>query len=388
MKTATLTWNSFYNYGTCLQAYALQRYILSLGYENHIIDDSSIVGGAGERGTAKKQGKWKQRLIKLWQSLHSSYRAFYKYQRVLCSSVSQFKVEHLFIDYNIESVLNDNNCYETFICGSDQIWIPTSLAESRRSFYYATFTQKYKISYAPSIGRANIPDKWKQKMAELIAPFFAVSVREETGRKALQELCQQRIELVVDPTLLLSKDDWSMVLPATNKRKEKYVLGYILTPNQQFYKIARDYAHQHGMKFYLFMLNLQDYGHADRLVSGGPFDFLRYIHDAEMVFTDSYHGTIFATIFETPFYTFKRFSDDSPDNQNSRIETLLTNMGATGRLIDKCQTDMPCDNDPDFIDIKNRLTPLIEHSKSYLRKNLSSIEESLEKCTTSVSYSG
>ena len=377
LKTATLTWNSFYNYGTCLQAYALQRYILSIGYENSIIDDSTIITGGEVHNSIKKQSKWRQRWTKLWQSFHSNYRAFYKYQRVLCPAVNGFKSTCLKIDYNIESVLNDTSVYDVYICGSDQIWNPTALVDSRRKFYYADFSKK-KISYAPSIGISFIPDEWKDKVKELLSSFTAISIREEAGRKVLQEMYQQKVELVVDPTLLLSKEEWSKVLPA-KKRKENYVLGYILTPYQQFYKTARDYAHQHGLKFYLFMLNLEDYGQADRLISGGPFDFLRYVYDAEVVFTDSYHGTIFSTIFERPFYTFKRFSDDSPINQNSRIETLLGFMGAQDRLIDRNNAEIPDDSIPDFIDIKARMQPLIEHSKDFLKTNLSAIEKSLNK---------
>lgn len=383
LKTATLTWNSFYNYGTCLQAYALQHFIESIGYENLIIDDSRIItennrlqGINGERKS--KKNKWTKRWKKLWQSFHSKYRAFYKYQRILCPSINHYKIHSLKIYYDIESVLTDKADFDVYICGSDQIWKPEGFENMQWPFYYASFTPKPKIAYAPSIGKYQIPEIWKKKVSELIAPFSVLSVREEAGREAIQELTDKPVELVADPTLLLSRQEWDAVLPAQKNKKEKYVLGYILTPNQQLYKIARDYAHQHGMKFYLFMLNLEDYGQADRLVSGGPFEFLRYIHDAETVFTDSYHGTIFSAIFETPFYTFKRFADDSPINQNSRIETLLTFMGATDRLIDEGNKVL-IDKMPDFNTIKNRLNPLIEHSKAFLRTSLSAIEESLNK---------
>jgi hypothetical protein len=375
LKTATLTWNSFYNYGTCLQAYALQHYIESLGYENHIIDDCTIVSAVSKSGNRHGVGnKWKRRWRKAWQSVHANYRAFFRCQQLLYRGIDEFKANTLKIDHDTASVLKDEKDYDVYICGSDQIWNPKVLTDNRRLFYYAAFTQKKKISYAPSIGSYQILDEWKSKIAELISSFSAISIREEAGREALQELTQQKVELAVDPTLLLDKKEWENVLPCKIDKKEKYILGYILTPNKTHYQISKDYAHRHGLNFYLFMSNLQDYGKADKLISGGPFDFLEYIRNADLVFTDSFHGTIFSAIFETPFYTFKRFTDDSPINQNSRIETLLKNMGAEDRIIDG-KSPLSLSNDaPQFSEIKHRLEPFITHSKEFLRANLSSIE--------------
>lgn len=378
-KTAIITWNSFYNYGTCLQAYALQQYILSLGYDNYIVDDSTIVYGASlESAKYKFVNKCKLRWTKLWQSLHANYRAFYKYQRVLVPAIHHFKANVLKIDYDIVSILNDVCDYDVYICGSDQIWSPGMLENPKGCFFFASFTKKRKISYAASIGRYEIPQEWKAKVMDLIIPFSAISVREEAGQRALQELSNQKVELVVDPTLLLNKQEWEELLPSQKASTEKYVLGYILTPNTRFYQIAREYAHQHGMRFYLFMLNIEDYGEADQLISGGPFDFLQYVRDAEMVFTDSYHGTIFATIFETPFYTFKRFTDDSPINQNSRIETLLSSMGATNRLIEGMHKHQETADAIDFAEIKGRLNPLIEHSKGFLQDALANNNKKIQ----------
>lgn len=379
MKTATLTWNSFYNYGTCLQAYALQHYLESLGYENHIIDDSSIVfAGTKLDKSQAVESKWKRRWRKAWQSLHANYRTFYRCQRILCPSVDEFMSKWLAIDGDIDSVLADEKDYDVYICGSDQIWQPSNLQNPKWTFYYAAFTKKKKLSYAPSIGGYNIPDEWKEKVAELISSFSAISVREEAGMAALQELTQKKIELVVDPTLLLSKQEWEDVLPCRIQKKEKYVLGYILTPNDTYYHIAREYAHQHGMKFYLFMFSLQDYGQADKYISGGPLDFLEHVRNADVVFTDSFHGTIFSTIFERPFYTFKRFSDNSPINQNSRVETLLKMIGAENRLVNGKSPLALTNGVPEFSEMKRRLEPIIADSKKFLKENLSAIEISKE----------
>lgn len=367
LKTATLTWNSFPNYGTMLQAYALQQYLLSEGYENHIIDDRSIVFPTSS--TAVKQSRWKRKFQRLKQYFNSGNRAFVASQRIYCPKMEKFKREQLVVDYNIDKVLSDKADYDVYICGSDQIWIPKDLNELKRSFFFASFTRKKKIAYAPSLGRNYVCEEWKELLKEYVSAFDCLSVRENTGRNILETLSGRNVEIVVDPTLLLSETEWNDVIPDTNV-KERYVLAYILTPNQFYLSAVSEYAKKHNLKLYMFFLNRDYYGKADKLITGGPFDFLSYIKNAEIVFTDSFHGTIFSFLFRTPFYIFRRFKDNSEENQNSRIDTLLQNMDASHLLLDESNcNDISCPN-VDFEHIKESLAPYIEKSKKYLQKAL------------------
>ena len=126
LKTATITWNSFYNFGTCLQAFALQKFIESMGCSNKIIDDSTIVAPL-----AVQTSLW-QRIVfkctyyvtKIVRLFSPKYNAFYTMQRVLIQKINSFKRDMLNIDYNICSVINDETDYDLFICGSDQVWNP------------------------------------------------------------------------------------------------------------------------------------------------------------------------------------------------------------------------------------------------------------------------
>lgn len=367
LKTATLTWDSFPNYGTMLQAYALQQYLLSEGHENHIIDDSSIVFPSF--GRKSKQNLWKYRLKRFWQSLHANYRHFYRLQRVYCPKMEDFKKRHLLIDYNVNDVLSDKADYDLYICGSDQIWNPTALINPCRKFFFADFTKRKKISYAPSIGLYSVPTEWKETVRNLISSFSSLSVREQAGKEALQELTEKDIHVVVDPTMLLDKEQWEKCIPSSTQ-DEKYVLGYLLTPNDVYLQAIKDYAKRSNLKLYLFFLDLSYYGKADKLITGGPFDFLSFIKNAEIVFTDSFHGTIFSYMLRTPFYTLRRFKENSKENQNSRIETLLHNMDATYLLLDESNcNDISCPY-IDFDHIRESLAPFIEKSKQYLQKAL------------------
>lgn len=367
LRTATLTWNSFPNYGTMLQAYALQQYLLSEGYENHIIDDSCIVFPTSS--IIVKQSYWKQKYQRLKQYFNSANRAFFASQRIYCPKMAKFKREQLILDNDIEKVLADKADYNVYICGSDQIWIPKDLNNLKRSFFFASFTQKKKIAYAPSLGRRHVCDEWRNLLIDYVSAFDNLSIREYAGKNILETLTGRDVEIVVDPTLLLNEKEWNSVIPKRNE-KENYVLAYILTPNEHHLSIVRKYAIKHNLKLYLFFLDKSYYGKADKLITGDPFDFLSYIKNAEMFFTDSFHGTIFSYLLRTPFYTFRRFKEDSVENQNSRIETLLQNMDATRLLLDESNcNNISCPN-IDFEHIKETLAPLIEKSKQYLHKAL------------------
>ena len=182
-------------------------------------------------------------------------------------------------------------------------------------------------------------------------------------------LTDKEVQVVVDPTMLLSKTDWEKIIPKA-RAKERYVLGYILTYNESYLSAIRKYARRNKIKFYLFFLDKAFYGKADKLITGGPLDFLAYIKNAEIVFTDSFHGSIFSALLETPFYTLRRFQEDSIESQNSRIDTLMTIMDIKHLLLNE-ETCIDI-KDPiiDFQRIKTSLKPHIENSKQFLKNAL------------------
>ena len=221
------------------------------------------------------------------------------------------------------------------------------------------------------MGVVIIPEKWMAKIKELLSSFSAIAVREETGRIALQSIVDIPIQVVVDPTLLLSKSDWEQYVPMI-KNEESYVLAYFLTYNASYFSAVRKYAHEHNCKLYMFYLNPSYYKEADKMIMGGPLDFLSYMKGAKAFFTDSFHGTIFSTIFEVPFYTFERFKNETIQNQNSRIENLLSLMGAQSRLFnEENMSDIYKNEDIDFKQYKENLNSQICFSKQYLAESFS-----------------
>lgn len=360
---AIVTWNTYYNFGTYLQAFALQQYLYQEGFYNMILDDSSYI----ITYKPKLKDKLKKPLLKL---VKKEFRVFEKSITQSYSLFDSFKRNMLHIDYFNQSLTTLDSKYDIYICGSDQIWNPFSLEDSKTDFFYASFSQKKKIAYAPSIGVSEVPQQYKEKLRNLTFKFNFLSAREQQGVDILHELTGKKVIKVVDPTLLLNSKQWNILLPKDNACDEKYVLAYFLTPNNIFINAVSEYAHKKGLRLKMFFMHKSYYRYNCDLIAAGPIEFLHYVRDAEYLFTDSFHGTIFASIFHTQFFTFKRFKQ-TPKSQNSRVENLLEMMGLSERLFDEeSYNNIYNLTNIDFSYIETNLASFIKKSKEYLKKAL------------------
>lgn len=356
-KIANITWITYYNYGTVLQAYALQQYIKSQGYQSVILNDESII---------KQQFSWKMKLKQIFGRLNKNYRMFSNSQKNSQKLFEKFKKEHIVLENNISDINYLNRIYDCFICGSDQIWNPFSLKFSPNSFFYADFAKKKKIAYAPSIGLYSIPTEYIKKFKSLIQNFSYLSAREIQGKYVMEKLTGKIVSEVVDPTLLLGQEEWERLINDGNHSQQKYVLGYFLTPNPIYINAAKDYAYKIGYEFRMLYTNWSYYAFTDKLVTAGPIEFLKAIHDAQFVFTDSFHGSIFSSIFRIQFFTFKRFKN-TITSQNSRVENLLRIMNIENRFIGiEDINKINSLGEIDFNKVSDRISTNIENSKQYL----------------------
>lgn len=319
LKTATVTWITYNNCGTFLQAYALQHVVQSFGYENKILNDASHLIDA--RPVYRKV---LSRLKRIFVSDTQMDKARSCYTR--------FREEWLEIDWNTDDLKNVSDRYDIFLCGSDQIWSP--IIEPVNPYFFLCFTEKKKVAYAPSLGSTKTSDEWKSQVKPLLQRFSHISVREQQGASLLSTLLGSNIQTVVDPTLLLSAEDWK---PLCSDRimpmGRKYLFCYMLTFNASYIEMARKYSHRHGLAFVLMGLHREYEGLADQVLWGGPSEFLSAVYNAEVIITDSFHATVFSILFRKPFYTFQRFKANAWNDQNSRIENLLSKLSIKGRFV-------------------------------------------------------
>lgn len=365
-KTATITWLKYNNFGTYLQAYALQQAIMSLGYENHILDDSSIIS---------HPYPYRVRFFVslLLTQLIPVRRRYLHAQRKSDALYVRFADEHLIVDKVSAAVQEKaDHLYDQYICGSDQIWCPV-LEEHLNPYYYAAFTHKKKIAYAASFGVEKYPDKLRNEFTSLVGQFAAISCREEIGCHFVHDMLGKEAIHVSDPTLLLSDEEWRRIAESAvcTEDGERYMLTYFLTPNKWYVDFARRYASEHGLKLRTFYLRPSSVQEADEAVTAGPAEFIRLIDHADIFFTDSFHGSIFATLMQTPFVGFQRFPNEN-GGQNHRLINLYHLMAIKDRfIVDEDGCDIVRRLSPmDFVQMKKRLQPFIDNSKNELSHSL------------------
>lgn len=199
--------------------------------------------------------------------------------------------------------------------------------------------EKEKISYAVSISKDLLDENEQVFFRMALKDFAAISVREKSDVNFISDLCEQPIEWVVDPVLLLEENQWNDIC-SPNLYKEKYVFCYFLGGEKRPRVLAREYARKKGLKLLTMPYLTRDYPFEDfrnnrrneeRLFEVSVEDFLSLIRYADAVFTDSFHAVVFSIIFRTQFFVFDRSIAVS---MNSRIKSILELCEATQRFCD------------------------------------------------------
>lgn len=360
-----MTWFSYENYGTVLQAIALQRILSHGGAEPFLIDYSPrATKERCERvdmvALAKKAvGKFKDHSSTPY---HSSARS---------ELFAAFLTEYAETSEPVNSAPELRalaSSAAACICGSDQVWSPTCFDEN----YFLPFVDDpaKRIAYAPSFGASNIVDpEIRQRTAELVGGFGSLSARESRGVELIGELAGRKAELVLDPTLLFDYAGWKDLLGGGSEleKPNKYVLCYFLGDPSRYRRAVSSYAEFLGLPI-IVIPTFNDQRENVPPFEVGPKEYVELLSGASYVLTDSFHGVAFATNFNKPFSVFKRFSDSDQKSQNSRITGFLELMRLSERLVDPegALASETCD-----FSIANRaLEDLRRSSMAYLEKSL------------------
>lgn len=372
-KIGIITFHRSHNCGSMLESYAMQQIVKKMGYENEIINFSSN----GQRNMynifSKINGVKKfVRNILLLPFYPVLKRHYNNYEDFLKKNM---KISDKDLSEN-DDLKNLNENYDCFIAGSDQIWNIT--IPDYNSIYFLEFAdyKKKKIAYAPSFGSKKIqkysaePEYYR----ELIKNFDFLSVREKNGKKWIKELCDIDVNVVLDPTLLLDREEYE-ILENDSLIKDKYIFYYCPRFNKKMDKFVKKVAKKYNLK--VIVWSSKDYYLKTEWRNGfkmayqqDPSIYLNLIHNAELVMTTSFHGTIFSSIYKKNFWILKNggmFEDDD------RVKTLIEQLSLEDRLIlpdydEKFDYLKKCDYEKYDIN----LPVLRELSKQYLADALNS----------------
>jgi len=357
-KIGLVTWHYYSNFGSLLQAYALQTILIDLGYSSEFINYRKIKFKSSKLKTAIKYFASYLSII-----LPKQYREMYSFRFI--------KFQYDFLKqskrtYSAETLKKYNSKYDIFICGSDQIWAPNVFDP----VYLLSFVDdnKPKISYAPSIGLDSIPISLHDIYRELLNRFDSLSVREEKGAEILKTLFEINAEIVLDPTLL-KKEIWEEIV-IKPKINDEYIFCYFLGKNKSHREIVKKIAKKLNYKIITISNFLTDDDLSDYIDKfAGPREFLGYVNNAKLIFTDSFHGAAFSINFNKQFYVFERFSIDDQICQNSRIYNLLAKVGLQNRII-KYNQSFEETEDIEFANVNLLLSKEKEKSMDYLKNSL------------------
>ncbi len=358
-RVGIITWHYYKNFGSALQAYALQESIKKMGYTVKIIDYRDP-----RFGYVDKKKDFVKIIINIFNKaclLKRKYDVFYSY-----FNMKYFKKTKLI--QNTDLLKDICKSFDTVICGSDQIWAPNVF----NPIYMLSFVPDNikKISYAASIGLDKIPEDMTSKYASLLSSFDSISVRESKGAELLETNCGVHAEIVLDPTMLINEKEWAKIEKKPELvTDEKYIFCYFLNQENNYKKCVMDFAHKNGYKIIGISAKKADKEWIN-IVNIGPREFLWLIHNAETIITDSYHGTIFSLLYHKKFNTLKRFLNDDIICQNSRIYQLESYFGLEKNIIEVTDTTELITLDIDYDKFEINLDRLREHSFGFLRKAL------------------
>lgn len=312
------------NFGSVLQTYAtckvLERHGIMTTLINYIPRRVTISGFLSNRKTFK---------AKLWAIMglpiilinDLMYGGFVKRHCKLTKKI-----------YNEDGFRKLSLQFDRFIVGSDQVWNSKHNEGVDAMYYFPYVSQNsVKIAFASSFGREKLGQEEMNHIRSWLLDFKAISVREASGISVLESLGVDKAIQLVDPTFLLSKEEWKDQLISRRIINEPYLLMYLpynIVDKEEIYNYAREIAADNKWKIVTFSWDVRKDKFADKtMVFASPEDFLSLMYYADYVITNSFHGTAFSINLN------KQFSVFQPSEFSTRILSILDLVNLKERLV-------------------------------------------------------
>lgn len=367
-KIGILTFCRSHNWGAVLQTYASQRCIEKLGSSAEIIDytPTTKINNYSPKMRVKSNPIYMLNSIVRFIMDIKLYRIRYNEFNKFIST--KLNLSTPYKDQFPECMDN----YDVIYIGSDQVW-RKNLAAEGYDFYWGNInvpsTTKI-ISYAASMEAKELSNEDEIICKKNLENFDSISVRESFLANILQPLTDKHISVVLDPTLLLKKEDY-LEIASDCVVEGDYLLIYELLKNPQVDIVARQIAKQHNLKLVKIFIPLisnrvNRFNSEFIFVSPSPAEFLRLFTDAKYVVTNSFHGTAFSLIFE------KQFLSLETAGKTSRIESLLQLVGIEDKAYVRGDNfGQENYNKLNYNDINEKLEVYRQKSIDYIKESIS-----------------
>lgn len=334
-KIAIITLYDDINFGNKLQNYAVQEYVKRLGLETETLPyHEQLHPPVTLKGFIKKAIHFilyftpyeKRRRVKL--SLKEKRREY----------IREFSEQYIKLGptqtYS-KSLLGLAESYDYFITGSDQVWNISDRTERALDYFFLTFAgREQRLTIAPSFGFEKFPEKYIKTYKRGLEGFDRLSIREEHGAKLIRELTGQDAVVLLDPTMLVDVSVWSDILKRPSQYIDKdYILIYALGGLRDEIRESVELLAKSKDMMVIDILDKQQgyYTHTR------PDEFLYWIHNAQLVVTNSFHACVFSILFNRPFMVMQR---TDRRGMESRIDTLLWKFGLEDRRYERLKENL------------------------------------------------
>lgn len=368
-----------HNYGSMLQAYATEMIMQQMGLPFQTIACKAPINYMQENKILyiiKKLliADWKMRLGKMKiERAKKDNPMFAKNWEIRNKAFDQFAETFFHVSpycKNREELTKMAENYSAFLVGSDQLWRTDSV---EHGYYTLEWVPNHirKIAYSTSIGVKEVPWFQVEKNKRFMNRFDHIALREQSACDLVYKLTGRKVPVVLDPTLLFTGDQWLGIQQQEPLTNGKYIFCYLLGDNPSQREFIKNVKEKTGYKI-VALQQLDDYipsdeGFADEAPYVGPREFLNYIRNAEYVFTDSFHCSVFSILYKKNFFTFSRFAEGAKQSTNTRIDNLLHITGLEERRMTNDKTIEEVVNfKRNFDGVDEKLNALRKSSMDYL----------------------
>lgn len=324
LKAGIITFASAHNYGALLQTWAMQKYLEKLGIETHVIN---------------YRPKEIDNVYKLYKVKKCRSKLLTKIKKIKKIAITKIKYKWKIEKYNnfeefINNKLNTTEPYiklgqiqnayldyDILIAGSDQIW-NTDLTKGFSPAYFLEFGRNdaIKISYAASLGRDDIDEKYALFYRRYLKNFDYISVREKSMIPILQKLTEKNIEQVLDPTLLLEKKDYDELKMDSKYKGKKYIYVHFIGKENKVIEIADKLSRELDIPILHNLPNKVFENELDNHFNERPEQLINVIENAQMIISNSFHLTVLSVIYKKQFITIPHAK--RPERMKNLLELL------------------------------------------------------------------
>ena len=352
MKIGIMTIHTTFNYGAVLQAYATEELLNGLGYDAELVDYTNNHIQEQLKLSYKQDGKMKGYFVSFVRNTFFGRLMYYKRAFRDIRSICNFSKKK----YHTIEELNQTN-YDVLVAGSDQLWNPVITGELDEAFFLQFGQPQKRISLASSMGSSKFSESDLEKVKKYLNIFNSISVREQFAKEQLDKLTEKKIKVLLDPTLLLNKNEWLCKVVSRSRYadcNEKYIVTYFAGGNKSSHReIIRQYSELLNLPVWTIQYSNYTWKESSKKILGASMeDFVALIANAQLVITDSFHGVAFSVNLQKNFVALTNKANPV------RVRALLDNLDIPERI------DMSIDqyHEVDYSKVSPKLNMLREDS--------------------------